>query len=137
MGSIDPLKPIILFDGVCNLCNQSVQFVIRHDSKAKFNFAPLQSEFANSKLREFSFPTDELNTILLIKNNKLFQKSSAALEVSKSLNGLWPALYFFIIVPTFIRDWVYDRISKNRYSWFGKKDECMIPTQELKSRFLN
>lgn len=137
MGAINSIssKPIIFFDGVCNLCNQSVLFVIRHDKKGKFNFAPLQSDYATHKLTGFNYDTQELNTILLLKNGKLFQKSTAVLVICKSLSGLWPLLYGFIIIPPFIRNMVYDWVARNRYKWFGKKQECMIPTPELKARF--
>ncbi|MEI9918283.1 MAG: thiol-disulfide oxidoreductase DCC family protein [Bacteroidota bacterium] len=127
--------PIILFDGVCNLCNQSVQFVIRHDPRSKFRFAALQSDFGQQQLREHHFDTEEFVSVILVVGNKAYDRSRAALEIARRLNGLWPLLYVFVIVPPFIRNFVYDWISKNRYRWFGKKDECMIPTPELKSRF--
>ena len=137
MGATDSInsKPIIFFDGVCNLCNQSVLFVIRHDKKGKFNFAPLQSDYAQQKLNGFHYATQELNTILLLKNGKLFQKSSAVLKICRGLSGLWPLLYGLIIIPTFVRNVLYDWVARNRYKWFGKKQECMIPTPELKARF--
>lgn len=137
MGATDSIdsKPIIFFDGVCNLCNQSVLFVIHHDKKGKFNFAPLQSDYAQQKLNGFPYATQELNTILLLKNGKVFQKSTAVLEICRGLSGLWPLLYGLIIIPTFIRNRVYDWVAHNRYKWFGKKQECMIPTPEVKARF--
>lgn len=139
MGTLDPIatQPIILFDGLCNLCSGSVQFVINKDSKDYFRFASLQSSFGQNQLQKFELPANLIYSIILIKNGVAYQKSSAALEIARSLNQPWPAFYFFIIVPRFIRDWVYDIISKNRYVWFGKKDSCMIPKQELKSRFLD
>jgi predicted DCC family thiol-disulfide oxidoreductase YuxK len=136
MGAIDPVKPVILFDGVCNLCNGAVLFVIRNDKKALFTFAALQSPFGQSQLKQFSLSSVDLTTILLLKDRAIFQKSSAALEIARQLDGLWPAFYFFKIVPYFIRDRVYDLIAKNRYRWFGKQDACMIPTPELKTRFV-
>jgi len=133
MGATDP---VILFDGVCNLCNSSVLFIIKRDPKAKFKFASLQSEFGKSHLEKFGLPVTELNSVLLIKDGKLFQKSNAALEIAKHLGGGWPVFYVFKLVPAFFRDGFYSWIARNRYRWFGKKDACMIPTPELKSRFL-
>ena len=130
-------RPIILFDGVCNLCNAAVQFVIRHDKKKQFTFASLQSETGQSILSSNDLPINVFNSFVLVENDKVYTRSTAALRVTKKLNGLWPGLYAFMVVPKFIRDWVYDRVSNNRYKWFGKKDECMIPTPELKARFLN
>lgn len=137
MGSPDPIgHPVILFDGVCNLCNGSVLFIIKRDPKSKFYFAALQSDVGSSQLKKFGLPPAELNSVLLIKAGKLYQKSNAALEIAKHLSGLWPALYILKIVPSFLRDGVYSWIARNRYHWFGKKEACMIPTPELKSRFL-
>lgn len=138
MGSPDPLnQPVILFDGVCNLCNSSVLFIIKRDPKSQFYFAPLQSDFGNAQVKIFGLPDTELESVLLIKQGKLYQKSSAALEIVRHLNGLWPALYIFKIIPSFLRDRLYTWVANNRYHWFGKKDACMIPTAELKSRFIN
>jgi len=137
MGAVDSVTSIILFDGVCNLCNSSVLFVIKRDRSAKFQFAALQSKFGRYHLTTLNLPINALNTILLIKNGKVYSKSSAALEIARDLGGLWPAFYVFKIVPTFIRDVVYDFIAKNRYRWFGRQEACMIPTPELKARFLD
>lgn len=138
MGALDSVDPqrIILFDGLCNLCNSSVQFVIRHDSKSYFKFASLQSSFGQYQLHKFDLLVNQLYSVILVKNGIVFQKSNAALEIAKELDGLWPVLYFFKIVPRFIRDWIYTIVAKNRYTWFGKKDSCMLPSPELKSRFL-
>lgn len=137
MGSPDPLdSPVILFDGVCNLCNGSVLFIIKRDPRSQFYFAALQSDFGNKQLKNFGLPATELNSVLLIKGGTLYQKSNAALEIAKHLSGLWPALYIFKIIPPFLRDGIYTWVARNRYRWFGKKDACMIPTPELKSRFL-
>jgi predicted DCC family thiol-disulfide oxidoreductase YuxK len=130
-------KQIILFDGVCNLCNTSVQFVIQRDTSGKFNYAALQSVAGQKLLKENNLPANEFYSIILIKNGEVFQRSRAALEIARGLSGLWPLLYVFVIVPPFIRNGIYNWIAKNRYRWFGRKDECMIPTPELKSRFLN
>jgi predicted DCC family thiol-disulfide oxidoreductase YuxK len=139
MGSSDQIKskPVILFDGLCNLCNQSVQFIIRKDPSANFRFTALQSPLGQQLLTAHHVSLNKLYSVVLIKNNKVYQRSSAALEIARQLTGLWPLFYAFIIVPPFIRNAVYDWIARNRYRWFGKRDECMIPTPELKSRFLN
>jgi predicted DCC family thiol-disulfide oxidoreductase YuxK len=130
-------SPVVLFDGVCNLCNSSVLFIIKRDSLAKIKFASLQSEYGIEQLKRFALPTSVLNSVLLVKEGHLFQKSSAALEIARLLDGMWPSMYAFKIVPSFIRDLVYDWIANNRYRWFGKKEECMIPTPETKARFVN
>ena len=130
-------QPIILFDGICNLCNHTVQFVIRHDPGAKFKFASLQSDIGRKLSTHFGLATTEPGSFVLIENNKAFTRSTAALKVAKRLKGLPGLLYAFIIVPPFIRNGVYDIVAKNRYKWFGKKDTCMIPNASEQSRFLN
>ncbi|MCB0456331.1 MAG: thiol-disulfide oxidoreductase DCC family protein [Flavobacteriaceae bacterium] len=127
---------IILFDGVCNLCNSSVNFVIQHDAKNHFKFAALQSEVGQQLISKYKIDTTKTDSIILIDNNKSFVKSTAALRIAKQLNKGYPLLYGFIILPTFLRNCVYDYIAKNRYKWYGKKDSCMIPTPELKNKFL-
>ena len=136
MGATDPVKPLILFDGVCNLCNGSVLFIIRRDRNAKFQFAALQSSFGQSQLFQFDLPQNELNTIILIKEGKLLVKSDAALEIARNLDGIWPLFYTFKIVPAFFRNWIYELVAKNRYHWFGRQEACIIPTPDLKARFL-
>ena len=130
-------KPIILFDGVCNLCNNAVKFLIKHDHLNKFMFSSLQSAMGQSLLQQYNLPQKNLDSFVLIQNEKVFFKSTAALQVAKQLTGPIKLLYGFIIVPAFIRNAVYNFIAKNRYKWFGKKDSCMIPTPALQSRFLN
>lgn len=127
---------IILFDGVCNLCNSSINFVIEKDTKNLFKFGALQEEPGISLLKKHTIDTTATDSIILIENNKVYTKSSAALRVAKRLSGFWPLLYVFIIIPPFIRNKVYDYIAKNRYKWYGKKDRCMIPTPALKDKFL-
>ena len=127
---------IILFDGVCNLCNRAVQFVIKRDNKNYFRFASLQSDIGQQILRQYTLPTNITDSFLLVENEKVFDRSTAALRVLKQLKNLWPFLYAFIIVPKFMRDAVYNFIARNRYRWFGKTDECMLPTPELQSKFL-
>ena len=129
--------PTILFDGVCNLCNSSVQYVIKHDSDAVFKFAFLQEETGRQLLKQYGLSSNDLNSFVLIQDNKAYTRSTAALKVAKQLTGPVKLLYGFIIVPAFIRNAVYDLIARKRYKWFGKKDSCMIPTAALRTRFLN
>jgi predicted DCC family thiol-disulfide oxidoreductase YuxK len=130
------MHPVILFDGFCNLCNSSVQFVIERDPNQIFRFASLQSDFAKEYLIQFQISPTSLDSFILIEDHKVYTRSTAALRVAKKLNRLWPWLYAFIIVPPFIRNAVYNYIAKNRYKWFGKKERCWMPTPALKSRFL-
>jgi len=130
-------KSIILFDGVCNLCNGSVQFIIKRDKKQNFLFTSLQSDAGQELLLHFNLKNSDFDSIILIKNNKVYQKSTAILHISRHLPGLWKLNYGFIIIPKFIRDFFYTIIANNRYKWFGKKDSCMIPTTELQKRFLD
>ena len=129
--------PIILFDGICNLCNSAVQFVINHDPNEQFLFASLQSEFGQQLLKEQQLPSQQFDSFILLQNEKVYTRSTAALKVARQIKGAWKSLYIFIIIPKFIRDAVYNWIARNRYKWFGKKDACMIPTPQLKARFLS
>ncbi|PKP28845.1 MAG: thiol-disulfide oxidoreductase [Bacteroidetes bacterium HGW-Bacteroidetes-18] len=129
-------KSIILFDGVCNLCNTSVNFVIKHDKKAQFLFASFQSDAAKEILLHFNLENLNTDTVILVEDNKIYNKSTAALKIAKHLDGLFKAFYVFIIVPKFVRNWIYGIVAKHRYQWFGKKESCMIPSLELKNRFL-
>ena len=129
-------NPIILFDGVCNLCNGAVQFVIKNDKKGQFRFAALQSEIGNELSKKYGLPTDAMDTFVTIVDGKSYTRSTAALKVASLLGGFWSFAYIFIIIPPFIRDGIYNWVAKNRYRWFGKKDPCMIPTPELRERFL-
>lgn len=137
MINIPENKKLILFDGVCNLCNNSIQFVINHDNKNQFLFAPLQGETGRQLVEKFNIDTKHVDSIILYQPEKGINiKSSAALKIAAYLGFPINLLTIFLIVPSFIRNWVYDYIAKNRYRWFGKKEECMIPTPELKARFL-
>lgn len=126
---------IILFDGVCNLCNSAVQYVIKRDGKGIFKFASLQSETGRALLVKSGLPPDHLKSFVYIRGSRFYTRSTAALKVAKQLKGPVQLLYGFIIVPKLIRDWIYDLIAKNRYRLFGRKDTCMIPTPQLKERF--
>ncbi len=127
---------IILFDGVCNLCNRSVQYVIRHDAEKKFHFASLQSDAGQQLLKQYHLPADNFNSFVLIQDAKAYTRSTAALRVAKQLKGITKLLYGFIIVPRFLRDAIYNLIANNRYKWFGERESCMLPTPDLQSRFL-
>lgn len=127
---------IILFDGECNLCNGAVDFVIRRDANHHFRYASLQSEIGRSMLKEHGKNPDILDTIILVSGKKVYMRSSAAIRVCNKLGSLWPLMNVFLIVPSPIRDVVYDWIAKNRYKWFGKRDTCRLPTAEELALFL-
>lgn len=129
-------KAVILFDGVCNLCNKSVQFIIKRDKKDIFRFTSLQSETGQSLLERHELPTKELSSFVLVEDGKVYTRSTGALRVARKLSGAWPLLYAFIIVPSFIRDAVYNFIGTNRYKWFGKQESCWLPSPAYKNKFL-
>jgi len=128
--------PILLFDGVCNLCDGFVQFVIKHDSDAKFRFAALQSEAGQALLSKKEMDTASISTVVLVIEDQVYTHSDVALEVAHLLGGGWRLLTVFRFLPKGFRDRIYNWVAKNRYRWFGEKDACMIPTPELKERFL-
>ena len=130
-------KSIILFDGVCNLCNASVNFVIKHDKKERFLFASFQSDAAKEILLQFNLKNLYEDTVILVEDHKVYDKSTAALKIAKHLNGLFKAFYVFIIVSKFLRDPIYRFVANHRYQWFGKRESCVIPSPGLKNRFLN
>ena len=130
-------KPIVLFDGVCNLCNRVVQFIIKRDKKKQFLFASLQGKTGQEVLKKFNLSPTDFDSFVVLDGDKIYTRSTAALRMLKKMNGGWNLLYAFIIVPRYIRNAVYDWIARNRYKWYGKRDECMIPTPELKERFLD
>ena len=127
---------VLLFDGVCNLCNGAVQFVLKRDKKAVVRFASLQSDKGQALLKQFNLPTQDFDSFVYVRAGKAYTKSTAALYVARDIGGIWQGLYPLIYVPRFIRDAVYSLIARNRYKWFGKKESCMMPTPELKARFL-
>ena len=129
-------SPIILFDGICNLCNRSVQFIIKHDKEKVYRFAAFQSKARQKLLQQYNLPLKQYSSFLLIENNKAYSQSTAALKVAKNLSGLVKLAVVFNIVPAGIRNIVYNFVARNRYQWFGKKESCMVPTQDLKARFL-
>ena len=129
-------QPLILFDGICNYCNSMVKFAIRNDKKGTLKFAPLQSTIGETLRSQYKIPA-EIDSVIFIDNGEVYTYSDAALLICKYLD--WPAktLYAFIIIPKFIRQPIYKWIAKNRYKWFGKKETCMIPTPDIKQRFLD
>jgi predicted DCC family thiol-disulfide oxidoreductase YuxK len=126
----------ILFDGVCNFCNASINFIIDRDSKSIFKFAALQSEIGQELLKKFGLKTSDFDSIVAIEGDKVYQKSDAALEIARRMDGIWKIFYVFKILPAFLRNPVYDLVARNRYRFFGRTDACRIPTPELKARFL-
>lgn len=137
MKNFPKYKKLVLFDGVCNLCDASVQYIIKHDKKDLFRFTALQGELGEQILKKFNIDRTKTDSILLYSEEQgISYKSTAALKIASKLGFPINLMSIFLIVPAFIRNWVYDYIAKNRYKWYGKKDECMIPTPELKSKFL-
>jgi len=128
-------NPIVLFDGLCNLCTTSVQFLIACNKKENLHFASLQSNFAIKLLAKLKVPAPDLNTIIFIENEQVYTKSTAAFELTKHLSYPWRSIYYFRFIPRSITDWIYNLISKNRYNWFGKKNHCLLPKPEWKHRF--
>ena len=129
-------KYVILFDGVCNLCNGFMIFVYKRDPKAKFTFAWIQSEPGKQILEQLKMPTEHYDTIVYLEDGQPSYKSTAVLNIVRRLKFPWPALWIGVIIPRFIRHWIYDLVARNRYKIFGKKDQCLLPTGDLKKRFL-
>ena len=129
-------KPILLFDGYCNLCNNSVQFILKHEKNTDLLFTSLQSDAGISLLKQYNINPLNLDSLVFIKNNKFYTKSSAALRLTPYLKGLYPLLYSLLIIPPFIRNTIYDYIARNRYKWYGKAESCMMPDKEVVKRFL-
>lgn len=129
--------PVVLFDGVCNLCSRSVQYIIRHDPKGRFRFASLQSEIGRELQERHGFDPNAVNTIVLIEHGKAYAKSDAALRIARCLSGPMRLWWLARFVPRPIRDLVYDWMGRNRYRWFGRREECMVPGQGVRERFLD
>ena len=129
--------PVLLFDGTCNFCSASVQFILRRERDSNLHFAALQSEAGQQLLIEHDMPPDRMDSMILIDQEQAFDRSNAALRVTKHLRAPWSWARIFIFVPKPLRDWCYRILAKNRYRIFGQSEECMVPTPELKSRFLS
>ncbi len=129
-------SPILLFDGVCNLCNASVQWVLKHDRKGVFRFAALQSDAGEALLRRFGMPSTDFDTVVMVAGDRVFTRSDAALEIVRRIGGAWSLLTVFKIVPRPLRNAVYDWVARHRYRWFGRTESCMIPRPEWANRFL-
>ena len=129
-------KAVVLFDGVCNLCNGAVDFIVRHDRYNRFMFASLQSEAGQELLKHYQLPTHQFDSMVLIKEGKLYQRSTAALEIAGELPGALRLLAVFKAVPAPVRDAVYNFIAQNRYRFFGEKETCRLPSPEERTRFL-
>lgn len=137
MINLPPYKKIILFDGVCNLCDSAVQFVIKQDKKDVFRFVALQSELGQQILKHIGINPTHINSIVLYEPSiAYYYKSDAAIQIARNLGGFFHFGTIFRIIPTGIRNQLYDYIAKNRYKWYGKKESCMMPTEELKAKFL-
>jgi len=130
-------KSILFFDGVCNLCNGLVVFLIRRDPHHRLKFVAIQSKLGQELLRSHKSYSDRIDTVILIKNDILYIKSTAVLQLLKELGGIWKLTYIFIIIPSSWRDFIYDLIARHRYNIFGKRDKCMIPSPEIANRFLD
>lgn len=130
-------NPVVLFDGVCNLCNATVQFIIRHDREGRLRFAALQSETGQKLLAHCGLPVESFDTFVLAENGRCYTRSTGALRVIRHFPGPWPLLYVLIVIPRPLRDFCYNLVARRRYAWFGKREECMLPTPELRERFLH
>ncbi len=128
---------VILFDGVCNMCNSFVRFIIKRDKNKVFQFASLQSKYGMALSAHFNVSSDNLKTVILFDGEKILMQSDASIEILSSLNGIWKAALIFKIIPSFIRNGIYNLLAKNRYALFGKKDQCSVPTDDVKDRFLD
>ena len=129
-------KAVVLFDGVCNFCVGSVQFIYKRDPKGRFRFASLQSEAGQALLREHRLPADDFDSMVLIEGDRVHLRSSAALQVARGLKAPWSLLGIFLVIPRPVRDLAYRLIAGNRYRLFGKRESCMVPTPDFQARFL-
>ena len=138
MENLPQDKKIILFDGLCNLCDASVQFLIKKDTKDVFRFVSLQSELGKELLSKLPIAIQQTDSIILYESETLFYyKSKAIFQIIQSLGGIFNCLLIFKLLPTYFTDILYDCVAKNRYHWFGKKEQCLVPTKEIQSKFLN
>ena len=133
---LESLKPVILFDGYCNLCSGSVIFILKREPKDIFRFASLQSEYAEGLIDRLGIRDEAPDSIILVEKDRVYYRSEAALRIARRLRRLWPLIYLIVIVPPFIRDPIYDWIAKNRYRWFGKRKTCFVPSKDLSYKFI-
>ena len=129
-------QPIILFDGVCKFCNYWVNFAIKHDPKKNLRFAPFQSGAGQALLQQYQINVAAINSVILIEKGRVYRQSTAALRICRYLSGGWKIFYAFLIIPRFIRDFLYNIIARNRYRFFGRNENCMVPTPDVRERFL-
>lgn len=137
MPAMAEQQSLVLIDGECNLCNGLVQFIIKRDKAGKFQYAPLQSPVGQRILQAAGMKLTDFDTFLLLENDCLYTKSGAALRIMRKLDGAWPLLYGLIIIPSTLRNGIYDRVARNRYRWFGRRDSCLLPTEDVKRRFVS
>ena len=130
------MPDILIFDGVCNLCTHSVQFILKHEAESRFRFTPVQSPAGVRLLNQYGFSPEDVSTFVLVSDGQVYTKSSAAILIAKRLKGPWQLLRATWLLPRPLRDWAYDVVARNRYNWFGKSATCMIATPELEARFL-
>lgn len=129
-------QPVVLFDGYCNFCNDSVNFVIKRDPHAVFKFAPLDSAVGRQLISTYNNSGPLPDSVVLVENGKLYTRTSASLRIAKRLRFPWPILFGLIIIPRPVRNWLYDQFAKRRYQWFGKRETCVIPTPDVQNRFV-
>lgn len=135
-SQINTDRAVVLFDGICNFCSSSVLFIIKRDPEGYFRFAALQTETGSMLMKKYNITSVKMDSIILIENNKVYYRSSAALRIASKLKGGWKLFYAFIIIPPFIRNFFYDIVARNRYRWFGKRDYCFIPEPNMKERYI-
>ncbi|MFH2132978.1 MAG: DCC1-like thiol-disulfide oxidoreductase family protein [bacterium] len=133
---MDANRKIVIFDGICNLCNAGVNFVIKRDPTGVFSFTPMQSDISQKLIKQYHAAAFDFDTFLLIKNGVCYERSDAIMEIMKDLTGYWSILRFFSFVPKPIRDYFYNLVARNRYQLFGKRNHCMVPTQDIRKRFI-
>lgn len=133
----EPAHPVVLFDGVCNLCNTSVQWILRRDRAGTFRFASLQSAAAKAELSRIGLVDFQADSVVLVEDGQHFLRTDAALRIAKRLGFPWSLFAVFLVVPRFLRDPIYRLIARYRYRWFGKRESCMVPTPAVRARFLD
>jgi predicted DCC family thiol-disulfide oxidoreductase YuxK len=136
-AAVEAEGPLVLYDGTCGLCNRSVQLVVRHDSRGRFRFAALQSDTGRALLERHGLPVDQLDSVVLVEGGRAFTRSRAALRIARRMDMPWPLLWTLALVPRAVSDFVYDRVARNRYRWFGRTDACMLPPPGVRARFLS